>query len=141
MGPSTQRIKEKPMPFIHIRVAGENLPETKVQTLQTETTRLMAEILHKKAELTAVFVEQVSPGSWSVGSASVPAAAHMEATITAGTNTEEEKARFVGQAMTLLKSISQQKLPLATYVVLREIAAESWGYDGQTQAARRIAST
>lgn len=128
------------MPFIHIRLSGEPLPDATMQRLQTETTRLMADILHKKAELTAVFIEKASPGRWSVGGTPVPAAAHLEATITAGTNTTEEKARFIENAMTILKSVSAQMLPLATYVVICEIAAENWGYDGQTQAARRLAS-
>jgi 4-oxalocrotonate tautomerase len=125
------------MPFISIKVAGQTLTPEQVKVLQTQTTSLMAEVLHKKAELTAVSVEQVSPAGWSVGAKAVPVAAHLEATITAGTNSADEKARFIAEAAQMLKSVLGAWLPVATYIVLRDVPADSWGYDGLTQAARR----
>ncbi|MCX8996452.1 tautomerase family protein [Rhizobiaceae bacterium BDR2-2] len=128
---------EKAMPFVHIRIAGKRLPESNLNLLQDETTRLMESVLAKKRELTAVLVEQLPAGGWAVGGQAVPAAAHLEATITAGTSTREEKARFIDKATALLKSVCGTPLPLATYVVVRELPSESWGYDGRTQASRR----
>lgn len=128
------------MPFVHIRIAGESLPPAAIARLQTEITGLMENVLRKKAELTAVLVEQLPAGGWAVGGAPVALAAHLEATITAGTNTAEEKALFIERAAALVKSLRAAPLPIATYVVIHEVPAESWGYDGRTQAARRLAS-
>lgn len=125
------------MPFVHIRIAGKALNQNDLARLQTETTRLMAEILRKKAALTAVLVEETPVNGWTVGGAAVAVAAHLEAKITEGTNDPEEKARFIAEATALLKEMCGETLPVATYVVLHEIPAESWGYDGLTQSARR----
>jgi 4-oxalocrotonate tautomerase len=125
------------MPFISIKIAGPTLAPEQIKSLQTQTTALMAEVLRKKAELTAVLVEQVASAAWSVGANAVPVAAHLEATITAGTNSGDEKARFVADASRILKSVLGTKLPVATYTVIQEIPADTWGYDGLTQAGRR----
>ena len=125
------------MPFVHIRIAGKALNQNDLARLQTGTTRLMTKILRKKAALTAVLVEETPVNGWAVGGAVGPLAAHLEAKITEGTNDPEEKARFVAKAAALLKEVCGETLPVATYVVLHEIPAESWGYDGLTQAARR----
>lgn len=128
------------MPFLHLRIAGKPLSTKDVSHLQTELTDLMQRILNKKKSLTAVLIEEVPGSGWSVGAGPVPLAAHLEAAITAGTNTSAEKAEFIAAAAQVLKRLCGDALPVATYVILREIDAESWGYDGQTQAARRPAS-
>lgn len=126
------------MPFVHIRIAGRPLSASEIQTLQAGATTLMAGIMRKKAELTSVLVEQPDVGGWSIGGAPVPQAAHWDVKVTAGTNTDDEKAAFVEQAHRLLKDAIGSTLPVATYVVIDEIAADAWGYDGRTQAYRRI---
>lgn len=128
------------MPLATIRTHGVALDEATRADLARRTTGLLADILRKRPEVSAVLVEPVSAGAtWTVGGAPVPRAAHMEVLITAGTNTETEKARFVEAAHRLLAE-AMPGLHDATYVVLREPAAESWGYAGRTQAARRVAA-
>jgi len=126
------------MPFVHIRIAGPALDSARVETLQREATHLMATVLRKKPELTAVLVEAHDTASWSVGGQPVPAAAHLDVKVTAGTNSADEKAEFVRQAHDLLASVVGPGLPLATYVVIDEVAADAWGYGGRTQDARRL---
>ena len=125
------------MPFVHIRRAGALLSAEQTRQMQAEVTALMASCLGKRADLTAVLIEAAPDGAWSVGGAPVAPAAHLEATITAGTNSAEEKARFVKEAHALLAAGTERELPLATYVVIREVEADSWGYGGRTQDARR----
>ena len=122
------------MPFLRLTVAPALRPSA-ASALADGLTSLMAERLGKKAALTSVFVEPAS-GLWTIGGVAQPSAAHLEATITAGTNTEAEKADFIAAAMALLRTQSPE-LHAATYVTLREVAAADWGYDGRTQAARR----
>jgi 4-oxalocrotonate tautomerase len=122
------------MPFLRLTLAPEPSPSV-AAALADGLTILMAERLRKNAALTSVLVEPAR-GVWTIGGAVQPAAAHLDATITAGTNTEAEKAAFIADAMTLLRT-QVPDLHAATYVTLREVAATDWGYDGRTQAARR----
>ena len=128
------------MPFINIKVAGAAPSPEQTGRLQHEVTSLMAGVLRKKPELTAVLVEHVAAGAWSIGSRPVVLAAHLDAKVTAGSNTAAEKARFIRDAHALLKSVFGPELPMATYVVIDELPGDAWGYAGMTQAERAAAS-
>ncbi|WP_448206397.1 tautomerase family protein [Azospirillum sp. sgz302134] len=125
------------MPFIRITLRDADLTPDTRHALALGATDLIATTLGKRREVTAVLVERPD-GCWTIGGAAVEAAAQLEAFITAGTNTPSEKAAFVEGAMALLKR-HLPGLPEATYVVVREVAAGDWGYDGRTQAARAAA--
>jgi 4-oxalocrotonate tautomerase len=127
------------MPFIRITALAPLSPQ-QISRLCTDMTELMASVLGKKASLTSVLVEQPPVAGWSIGGAPVKVAVHLDATITAGTNSPEEKARFIEQAMQLLRGVFGGELSLATYVVISEVPAQSWGYDGRTQESRRLAA-
>lgn len=122
------------MPFLRLTLAPEPSPSAAAALAEGLTT-LMAERLRKNAALTSVLVES-TPSLWTIDGAAQRTAAHLEATITAGTNTKAEKAAFIADAMMLLRT-HVPDLHAATYVALREVAASDWGYDGRTQAARR----
>ena len=124
------------MPFIRVTALGPALAPEQVSCLQTEMTDLMASVLGKKANLTSVLVEQPAGAGWAIGRAPARIAAHVDATVTAGTNSPEEKARFIERTMRLLKSVFGAELSPATYVVVTEVPAQSWGYDGRTQDSR-----
>ena len=124
------------MPLINITLAGASLAPSTIQHLQQETTRLMQSILRKEAALTVVSITQLPAGAFSANGQAVAAAASLQAMITAGTNSAAEKADFIFAAKSLLTvAIGQTAAPI--YVALHELPAESWGYDGQTQAARK----
>ena len=124
------------MPFVNIKVAGPSLTPEQLRDLQSGATALMAEAMRKKRELTAVLVEQVPGVGWSVGAEPVQIAAHVEAKVTHGTNTADEKARFVAEAMGLLRTVLGPDLSPVSYVVVHEVPADAWGYGGRTQADR-----
>jgi 4-oxalocrotonate tautomerase len=113
------------------------LAPEQVLRLQEEMTDLMASVLGKKANLTSVLLEPPPVASWTIGRTPARVAVHINATITADTNSADEKARFIEQTMRLLKSVFGSKLNPATYVVIAEVPAQSWGYDGRTQESRR----
>ncbi|GJE16596.1 tautomerase family protein [Methylobacterium marchantiae] len=127
------------MPFVNVKIAGRPLEADQVGVLHREVTALMAEVLGKKVELTAVLIEEVPAAAWQVGARPVSCAAHIEAAVTAGTNSRREKADFIARADALLRRVLGDELPLASYVVVHEIAADAWGYGGRTQEHRRLA--
>lgn len=129
------------MPFINISVAGAILNSSQKQKLFDETTRLMNEILRKNPDLTSVRIDEFSAENWAVGGTSMTVtgkvAVHMEIKVTEGTNTETEKAEMIKQAMVMLKEVIGHT-PEASYVIIHDLPATTWGYDGQTQAARAM---
>lgn len=125
------------MPFLRLTLTGP-IPDANRAAIGAGLTALMASRLHKKAELTALLIDSPSQGRWSIGGRAVPVAAHLEVSITAGTNSAEEKAGFIADAMALLRA-QTGLLPEATYIVIRELPASDWGYDGRTQESRRPA--
>jgi 4-oxalocrotonate tautomerase len=123
------------MPFVRLTVTPVPTAEA-ARRLAEGATRLMAEVLGKKPSLTSVLVEAPPVAAWTIGATSQAKAAHLEALVTQGTNSEEEKRTFLRRAMDLL-SDELGTLPEATYVVVRDIPAEDWGYGGLSQADRR----
>lgn len=125
------------MPFISLKIAtARPLDQDTVDALHHGVTALMADVLHKDPALTSVLIETPAPRMWTIGAAPQPVLAHLDAHVTAGTNTAEDKAAFIAAATALLRR-HLPDLPPATYVVVTEIAADSWGYGGLTQGARK----
>src|SRR3954466_4767482 len=126
------------MPFVHIRIAGRQLAGQQVRALQERTTHLMAQVMRKNAALTSVLIEPVALSGWSIGGdVADTAAAHVEINITEGSNTAGEKARMIAEQAAVLREVLGEGLPLATYVIIREVPADAWGYDGLTQENRQ----
>ncbi|MFA6265279.1 MAG: tautomerase family protein [Pseudolabrys sp.] len=126
------------MPFVRVAALAPSLRPEQISRLQTEITDLMERVLDKVGDLTSVLVEQPGAGSWSIGRAAMRSAVHVDATVTKGTNSDEQKARFIGDTMMLLKDVFGPDLNPASYVVVTEVPAQSWGYDGLTQESRRL---
>lgn len=126
------------MPFINIKIAGPDLTLEQTARRHHGVIDLMARVLRKKTELTSVLVEQAPASGWNIGKQALTVAAHLDAKVTAGTNTSEEKVRFIAEANGLLKDVLGSALPVASYVVIDEIPGDSWGYDGLTQADRAL---
>lgn len=126
------------MPFLDIRLSAPCLPE-KVAQIAARMTDLTVELLGKRREVTAAVVQCVAPGHWAIGGESLniagSASFFLEVNVTEGTNTPAQKADFVAAAFAAAEVILG-KLDAASYVIVREIPAEAWGYQGRTQAAR-----
>lgn len=131
------------MPTLLLKVTPLQNPE-RYQALAAALTRLTAELLHKRPEVTAVVIDDLPRARWCVGGRTVQrTAAMLEIGITAGTNNEDEKARFIAAAY---DELQRQLAPdggfeVASYVTVRELPATDWGYGGQTQRARQLART
>ncbi|GJM01098.1 MAG: hypothetical protein DHS20C07_27770 [Methyloligella sp.] len=127
------------MPFINITHSGSKLTEEQREGLFKETTRLMNEVMHKKEELTSVRIDNYEAGDWAIGSKrmsmSSSSAVYMDIKVTQGTNTAEEKSEMIRQSTLMLKEIIGP-IAEASYVVIHEVAGDSWGYNGLTQLAR-----
>jgi 4-oxalocrotonate tautomerase len=131
------------MPTLNLRVSPLQNPE-RYAALASALTDLTARVLRKRPEVTAVVIEDVPGARWCIGGQPVhQPTAWLQIDITAGTNTAEEKARFVAEAFDTLERQLGAGGPLAeaSYVTVRELAATDWGFGGRTQAARKSADT
>jgi 4-oxalocrotonate tautomerase len=130
------------MPTLHLQLS-QPQPEGSRAVLARRLTTLTAEVLGKRAAVTAVLVDVLPAGNWFIGGAAVAATdtgratARLTIAITQGTNTPAQKEAFVQAAWTLLNELLGP-LAEASYVIVHELPAEDWGYGGRTQAARRV---
>ena len=135
------------MPFINVSVCGPALSGAQKRRIFDEITRLMSDVMKKDPDLTAVRIDQFPADGWAVGRMTVAereeTGVHVDIKITRGTNTEDEKAEMIRQGMSVLKDVLGAT-PKASYIVIHELDASTWGYDGETQRfraeARRVAA-
>ena len=121
------------MPYVQIRLFSQHATNT--AQLGEEATRLMADLMHKKREVTVVEVV-TTQSAWHVNGKPVNGpAAYVDVKITRGTNSESDKSRLLEELQALL---DREMGPLAApaYVVIHEIPATDWGYGGHSQASR-----
>jgi 4-oxalocrotonate tautomerase len=127
------------MPMITVRYVTPDpradLPE-KVAAL---ATRLAADHLDKKQDVTAVLVEPAQPDAWFVGGRG-PAADGLSAfwltiTITGGTNVKAETETFIEAAFDGMRGLLGD-LHEVSYVLVQAVDGDSYGYGGRTQNAR-----
>lgn len=127
------------MPYLNVRLA---TPEsaTTAQAVATLLTDLAVNVLGKQADVAAVDIQFADPKRWFVGGQPVTAQTfYLEVKLTAGTNTRDEKARFIAEAFAGLKHLLGQVTP-TSYIVLQDVNADDWGFGGQTQGYRYIAN-
>lgn len=132
------------MPTLRLQVAPLLNPE-RYAALGATLTRITAQVLHKKPEVTVVMIDDLPAARYLVaGRDAVQPIACLEISITAGTNTAEEKSQFIHETYAELHrqlSIGSSTLHEASYVIVRELPAGDWGYGGLSQAERRVMRT
>lgn len=128
------------MPFARLTVADEHLPAATRAALAEGITALLASDLRKARETTVLEVSLVPAQSWFVAGRQHPGTtgAHLEVGITVGSNSAEERSRFIANAYAFLAE-RLGAVPPAVYVALFEVGGESYGVNGHTQFARRRA--
>lgn len=128
------------MPYLNLKLCANSSHEEADKIAQF-LTDLTADILGKKRELTAVAVEFIAPTHWYIGGDSLAGNSlrsfYLDIKVTAGTNTKDEKALYASRVFAGIEAIVGAVAP-ASYVVIDEIHADAWGYQGQTQEFRYV---
>ena len=126
------------MPYINIRL-GATLESAQRNQLYQKTTFLMNTIMGKRPEVTVVHIQESDPHLWATNALALtdedPVGAYVDIKVTEGTNTPEEKAEMLSQTIKMLQDVVGT-IQEACYVVIDDIPANSWGYNGKTQAVR-----
>ncbi|MGW1378320.1 tautomerase family protein [Streptomyces sp. NPDC002446] len=121
------------MPYFRVTVADPALPADVQRALAEGLTELAVSVLGKSRARTIVQIGLVAAGSYYIGGRPLAGSrdAHVEASLTLGTNSAAEKAAFIARAGELLSDLLGP-LPRAG-VALHELHPESYGYNGVTQ--------
>jgi 4-oxalocrotonate tautomerase len=86
-------------------------------------------------------VSDISSEQWFIGGESLAATQRhsfsLNITVTEGTNTKDEKSNYVAAVFAAMQGILGELAP-ASYVVIQEVRADSWGFGGSTQEHRYI---
>ena len=128
------------MPYLNIKISHE--PSAPLaEAIASRLTRITADMLGKKSEVTAVVVEQVPLRYWFTGGSSLASSGrhsfYLDIKITEGTNTKQEKAAYCSHVFSAMQELLGA-LDKASYVVIHDVRADSWGFDGRTQEYRFI---
>jgi 4-oxalocrotonate tautomerase len=104
-------------------------------------TALTARVLGKDPSVTAVAVEFIPRAHWFLAGRSAEdlgrAAFFVDVRISDGTNTKDEKARYVAEAFALLDRLLGGAHP-ESYVHVDDVRADAYGFGGLTQERRYI---
>lgn len=129
------------MPYLNVRLGGEPLDEPAKQALLLRLTDLMETVMGKDREVTVVSLDEAPDRRWATGGRALAPAARMaqvDVKITRGTNDADDKQRLIGNVTAAVMEIAGDSVgPI--YVVIDEVPADAWGYDGLSQAERKRA--
>lgn len=126
------------MPYLHLTLSHVHPTAGQARVAQA-LTDLTVELLGKRRELTALTIAQQPPGQWFIGGTALAGQSYeLDIKVTEGTNTADEKARYIAQVHATLEALLGP-MAAASYVVIHEVDGRAWGYQGHTQATRRQA--
>ena len=125
------------MPYINIKL---NAP--KDEKLKQEIVEMVLQnsqnILKRKKEVTSILVEFVHFEDWFIYDKNCTTF-YLDIKITKGTNTKEQKANYIKKCYKDFQELLGEISP-ASYIIIDEIDADSWGFEGLTQEFRYIQS-
>ncbi|HJE86932.1 tautomerase family protein [Levilactobacillus brevis] len=128
------------MPYLRVRIASATQDVTS-QQVATMLTKLAVEKLGKNASAAAVDVHFTKPEDWFIGGHALceigETSFFVEIKITEATNSRDDKAAFVKATFEEMVKLFP-KVATTSYVVLQDVASESWGYGGKTQEYRYV---
>ena len=128
------------MPYLDVRIAREESAEVADKVVAALMKRT-SDILGKKPDVTSIAIDFVSPELWFVGGKRVSAqdavTFYLDIKVTDGTNTKSEKAAYVKAVFADFEAILGPITP-ASYILIHDVRADSWGFQGKTQEYRFI---
>ncbi|PYE86952.1 tautomerase family protein [Phyllobacterium leguminum] len=126
------------MPILNVKVGAARSDELTSQIIKL-LAEITAGILGKDPAVTAVAIDYVDPRDWFAGGKSLAeqdkSSVYFDIKITDGTNTKDEKARYVRAAFDGFSKILGN-LHHESYIYVQDVRADAYGYGGQTQEWR-----
>jgi 4-oxalocrotonate tautomerase len=128
------------MPYLNLRLSDSPPPEVLDRAIGL-LTDLTVDVLGKKRELVSLAIDAAPQHTWAIGGRRLSTARtfYLEIKVTEGTNTKREKAEYLARVWSGLGEILGE-IDSASYIVIHEVRADAWGYEGRTQEYRHVRS-
>lgn len=128
------------MPILQVTLSGSPDTARAAEVAQT-LSRLTATHLNKDPALTSVAVTFLPEAHWFVGGPSLAAAGlssfWLDIAVVDGTNTKDEKAAYIAAVFAAMAGLIGP-LHSESYIHVREVKADAYGYGGRTQESRYV---
>ncbi|MEP9352795.1 4-oxalocrotonate tautomerase family protein [Xanthobacter sp. KR7-65] len=128
------------MPILNVKLSGPPDDALAAEVAAT-LSALTARILRKDPALTAVAVSFVPAEHWFVGgpalSAKKRSSFFLDILVVDGTNTKDEKAAYLDAVYAAMAGLLPNLDP-ESYILVREVKADAYGYGGRTQESRYV---
>jgi len=128
------------MPLLDVKISG--VPDDSLAAEVAATlSALTARHLRKDPHLTAVAVSFVPAAHWFAGGVSLAASGAssfaLDILVVDGTNTKDQKAAYLDAVFTAMAERLPNLHP-ESYILVREVKADAYGYGGRTQERRYV---
>ncbi|MCB0257611.1 MAG: tautomerase family protein [Anaerolineae bacterium] len=128
------------MPYLYVRIAGDADPVL-AERVAADLLAITGSVLGKRKEVTSISIDFVPATTWFVGGSRVaddaPSTFYLNIKITEGTNTKDQKAAYVDKVFPAMQALIGP-LARASYIVIDDVRADAWGFEGKTQEQRYI---
>ena len=130
------------MPYLNVRIT---IPESSesADKIVAALMKHTSEVLGKKPDVTSIEIDFIAPDKWFVGGVrgndQKAVTFYLDIKVTDGTNTKAEKAKYVSSVFVDFDSMFGP-ITQASYIVIHDVRADSWGFQGRTQEYRFIQS-
>lgn len=130
------------MPYLNLKVS---IPESSesAEKIVAALMKHTSEVLGKKPDVTSIVIDFIASDKWFVGGVRISeqkaVTFYLDIKATDGTNTKAEKAKYVRNVFADFDSMFGPITP-ASYIVIHDVRADSWGFQGRTQEYRFIQS-
>ncbi|MFS8036791.1 tautomerase family protein [Xanthobacter sp. AM11] len=128
------------MPLLDVKLSGA--PDAALaETVAATLSELTARILRKDPKVTAVAVSFIPAAQWFVGGTALASGARasfsLDIQVVDGTNTKDEKAAYLEAVFSAMSGLLPNLDP-ESYILVREVKADAYGYGGRTQESRYV---
>lgn len=131
---------EEEMPILNVKLSGA--PDAALAAKVAATlSDLTHHILRKDPKLTAVAVSFVPAEHWFVGGEALSVKGRtsfsLDILVVDGTNSKDEKAAYLEAVFSAMSGLLPN-LDAESYILVREVKADAYGYGGRTQESRYV---
>lgn len=128
------------MPLLDVKLSGE--PDAALAARVAATlSDITAHVLRKDPKVTAVAVSFVPAAQWFVGGEALSrkqrASFSLDIQVVDGTNTKDEKAAYLEAVFAAMGALLPELDP-ESYILVREVKADAYGFGGRTQESRYV---
>ncbi|MFG1479203.1 4-oxalocrotonate tautomerase [Xanthobacter sp. V4C-4] len=128
------------MPLLNVTISGD-ADDILAARVAAALSALTARILRKDPSVTAVAVGFIPAARWFTGGVSLAqkgaSSFALDILVVDGTNTKDEKAAYLEAVFAAMAELLPN-LDADSYILVREVKADAYGYGGRTQERRYV---